>query len=286
MALPSSGALAISAIRNDQFNYSGYASTYSLRQLSANYSKTSPDAISEFYNTGLVTSGRVFHVDAGIAASYSGSGVNWYDLSGTGTNATLVNTPTYSTSGGGSIIFNGINNYANMGNATSLQFERTSPFSISTWIKHTYTGAGSNIISKQLNTSPYTGWGLGTANRASVSYLELFIYNGSVASNSVIVDYPSGYSDGVWMNICVTYSGNSSSSGVVLYRNGASVAGTVITSSIGITINTAASAQLSGRGGAASFWPGSMGNAIIYNRVLSAAEVLQNFTAQRFRFGI
>jgi len=286
MALPSSGALAISAIRNDQFNYSGYASTYSLRQLSANYSLTSPDAISEFYNIGLVTSGRVFHVDAGIATSYPGSGTTWTDLSLSATNATLINSPTYSTSGGGSIIYNGVNNYANIGNVASLQFERTSAFSIYTWIKHTYTGAGVNIISKQQNSGAYIGWGFGSSLRASVPYLEFFLYNGSVAGNAVVVDYPSMYSDGVWMNICITYSGNSSSSGVTLYRNGAAVTGTVYGSSIGLTINTTTAAQMPGRGGTGTLWPGSMGNAIIYNRVLSAAEVLQNFTAQRFRFGI
>ena len=56
--------------------------------------------------------------------------------------------------------------------------------------------------------------------------------------------------------------------------------------SIGVTINTSAAAQLSGRGGTGAIWPGSMGNAIIYNRELSAAEVLQNYSAQRYRFGI
>ena len=115
-------------------------------------------------------------------------------------------------------------------------------------------------------------------------YLEFFIYNGSVPSNSVIIDYPEIYSDNVWMNICVTYSGNSSSSGVVLYRNGAVVTGTIITSSIGITINTSASAQISGRGGSSVVFPGRIGSTIIYNRALTAAEVLQNYNAQRVRF--
>ncbi len=49
MALPSSGPLSISEIRNEEVNNGGFSSTYSLRQLSANAGKSTPDAISEFY---------------------------------------------------------------------------------------------------------------------------------------------------------------------------------------------------------------------------------------------
>jgi len=234
----------------------------------------------------IITRGLVLHMDASTPESYPGSGTTWADLSPSVTNATLTNGPTYSTDGSGSIVFDGSNDYGDIGDVSSLQFERTNAFSINTWIKHTYTGANGNIISKQLNSSPYTGWGLSTTSRSSVLYLEFFIYNGSVANNSVIVDYPSIYNDGTWMNICCTYNGNSSYTGVNIYRNGASVSPTVITTSIGITINSSASVQLSGRGGTGAIWPGSMGNAMIYNRELSAAEVAQNYNIQRNRFGL
>ncbi len=49
MALPSSGPLSIGDIRNEQVNNGGFASSYSLRQLSSNAGKSTPDAISEFY---------------------------------------------------------------------------------------------------------------------------------------------------------------------------------------------------------------------------------------------
>jgi hypothetical protein len=49
MPLPTSGQLSISQIRNEQVNNGGFGSTYSLRQLSANAGKSTPDAISEFY---------------------------------------------------------------------------------------------------------------------------------------------------------------------------------------------------------------------------------------------
>jgi len=49
MALPSSGPLSISQIRDEEVNNGGFASSYSLRQLSANAGKSTADSISEFY---------------------------------------------------------------------------------------------------------------------------------------------------------------------------------------------------------------------------------------------
>jgi hypothetical protein len=46
-------------------------------------------------SVGLITSGLQLWLDAGNASSYSGSGVNWNDLSGNGNNGTLVSSPTY-----------------------------------------------------------------------------------------------------------------------------------------------------------------------------------------------
>jgi hypothetical protein len=52
MALQSSGAISIADIRNEQVNNGGFSSSYSLRQLSSNAGKSTPDAISEFYGYG------------------------------------------------------------------------------------------------------------------------------------------------------------------------------------------------------------------------------------------
>jgi hypothetical protein len=55
MALPSSGPLSISQIRDEEVNNGGFASSYSLRQLSANAGKSTPDSISEFYGYAAAT---------------------------------------------------------------------------------------------------------------------------------------------------------------------------------------------------------------------------------------
>jgi len=65
------------------------------------------------YNPRVVTDGLVLALDAGNTKSYPGSGTTWTDLSGNGNNVTLTNGPTYSSANGGSIVFDGSNHYAN-----------------------------------------------------------------------------------------------------------------------------------------------------------------------------
>ena len=55
MALPGSGPLSLGQIRDEQVTYGGFSSTYSLRQLSSNAGKTTPDSVSEFYGYDALT---------------------------------------------------------------------------------------------------------------------------------------------------------------------------------------------------------------------------------------
>ncbi|MDB4350335.1 hypothetical protein OAA38_00850 [bacterium] len=67
------------------------------------------------YSNVPVTSGLVVHLDAGVEASYSGSGSTWSDMSGNGNNFTLTNSPTFSSDNAGKLQFNGSNQYASGG---------------------------------------------------------------------------------------------------------------------------------------------------------------------------
>jgi hypothetical protein len=60
----------------------------------------------------IVTDGLVLCLDAADPKSYSGSGTAWTDRSGNGNDATLVNGPTFSTTNGGVIVFDGSDDYA------------------------------------------------------------------------------------------------------------------------------------------------------------------------------
>ena len=79
-----------------------------------------------------LSNGLVLNLDAGNTASYPGSGTTWTDLSGLGNNGTLVNGPTYSSDGGGSISLDGLDDYVNI---STLSTSKISNGSISFWRK-------------------------------------------------------------------------------------------------------------------------------------------------------
>ena len=59
------------------------------------------------HSPNIVTDNLVFCVDAANTKSYSGSGTDWKDLGSQGNNGTLTNGPTFNSSNGGSIVFDG-----------------------------------------------------------------------------------------------------------------------------------------------------------------------------------
>jgi len=82
--------------------------------------------------TPIIPSNLVLNLDAGNPSSYPTTGTTWYDLSGSGHTTTLINGPTYSSSNGGSIVFDGVNDYANV-LRTGLTFG--SNFTWNMWFK-------------------------------------------------------------------------------------------------------------------------------------------------------
>ena len=64
-----------------------------------------------FAGPEITESGLVLALDAGNLKSYPTTGTTWTDLSGRGNTGTLTNGPTYSSANGGSIVFDGVNDY-------------------------------------------------------------------------------------------------------------------------------------------------------------------------------
>jgi len=90
------------------------SSTYSSTTLSNN------DVIKVWVNAGInnsaiVSNGLLLNLDASNPGSYSGTGNNWYDLSGNNNHATLMNSPTFDAASG-SVVTNGTNQYITIPN--------------------------------------------------------------------------------------------------------------------------------------------------------------------------
>jgi hypothetical protein len=213
----------------------------------------------------IVTNGLVLALDAADRNSYLGSGTTWTDLSGRGNTGTLVNTPTYSSANGGSLSFNGSNQYVNCGNATNLQI---TVGTISAWFNANNGNSGYNgIIAKQ------NAWALFVAD----NILNTFDWgNGAERSTGITV----GNSTWNYAAMTFTETVGTPSNNAIIYLNGNPVLTTTVRHS-----NHTVQVQI-GEANFSQIFGGNIAQASIYNRALTAAEVQQNFNALRGRFNI
>ena len=81
-----------------------------------------------------ISNGLVASYDAANKVSYPGSGTSWYDLSNNVYTGTLTNGPTFNGANGGSIVFDGVDDYVSVSSAQSLN-PGTNSFTIDYWCK-------------------------------------------------------------------------------------------------------------------------------------------------------
>lgn len=216
------------------------------------------------YNSSIVTTGLILCLDAGNPRSYSGTGTAWNDASGNNNNGTLTNGPTYNSSNLGSIVFDGIDDYVDCGNATSLQLATT--LTLESWCNPTSTSGLGNMIQKNQNGG----------YRFRIQNGDLWAYsNGNYALASGAI-----CTNNNWWHCVATFG----PSGIVCYVNGTQVAstGTAYTPS-SVTVGNL---QIGCYAPGSETFNGRISIARIYNRVLTVAEILQNFNATRGRYGI
>ena len=128
--------------------------------------------VQQTIQASLVTSGLILHLDSGNSSSYSGSGTTWADLSGNNRNATLINGPQYSSVDGGKIVFDGIDDYAEVSNPPMFG---SGDFSVEVWFKRkesTLTWDGSYLISKWSSgaNATWNEWSLGFGDSQGSSH--------------------------------------------------------------------------------------------------------------------
>ena len=83
--------------------------------------------------------------------------------------------------------------------------------------------------------------------------------------------------------MCGTFAANGANTNAVLYQNGVAIATT--NGLVGNISSTTANLTI-GNDSANEPFNGSTANIQIYNRALSAAEILQNYNAQKSRFNL
>ena len=209
----------------------------------------------------IVTSGLTLLFDAGFTPSYPKSGTSWTDLSFSGNNATLYSGPTYNSSNGGSVVFDGTDDYCLAGSGLAI----TGNLTVTAWVRPTSFANQGNIVSKTVN----------------LGYRMRFQSDGTfwMYSNTNTITSPSAYTINNWFHTVGVFS----STGLRMYINGSIVQsnGTPFTPSY-----AASSFIVGGNSSTQELFQGRIANVSVYNRALSATEVLQNYNAQKARFGL
>jgi hypothetical protein len=238
------------------------------------------------YSPKAVTNGLIFCLDSANLNSYPRSGTVWRDLTPSQRNTTLTNGPTFNVNNGGSIVFDGINDSGDvLGNTFDFAPGTTGNLSLELYIYPTgpYTAYVAEPPTTNLGgffgqgyVGNFVGWGIGMATISSINYWLFQVRN----SGTVVTTPTVAFTNNSWYHVVGTFTRNDLSR---LYVNGTlqSSASSTSLNNISITPNTN-NAKL-GLGNI--FYAGCrIATARIYNRALSAAEVLQNYNALKGRF--
>jgi hypothetical protein len=213
------------------------------------------------YNPSIVTDGLIFYLDAANIRSYSGSGTNVSNLITPSLSGTLTNGVGYNSNNNGILVFDGTNDY--------LDFASYTPDTntVNIWIKFNTLQNGPIVYVGNDNYG------------SSVWSWSFFIYNGAFyfrANPGNFADFTEVPPINVWINY--TLIRNDGSGVSLAYKNG---------TYFGSSSNSALSnpypfLRVAKAGSAyASF---NMSLVQIYNRALSATEILQNYNATKGRY--
>jgi hypothetical protein len=228
----------------------------------------------------IVTNGLVLALDAGNTKSYTSGSTNWGNLVNPLLSGSLINGPTFDRNNGGSIVFDGVNDY---GIVNSVDLSNTDKITVDVWIRFTTT-ATSLICEHSTNFNNNNAF-LTDINELSPGGYQ-FSDRGSQGYN--IVYTTGGFGDGRWHNFTsVVDRSLSATQQIKIYADG--VFNTIQSPSYQTDITGSFSTfdlYLASRAGSAYYYNGNIASFKIYNRALSQAEVLQNYNATKTRFGL
>jgi hypothetical protein len=214
----------------------------------------------------LVTNGLVFCVDAADKNSYIGSGTTWTDVSGNAYNGTLTNGPTFNGNNGGVIVFDGVDDYVDLGTNLSGNFS-SNQVTVCTFSKISSVVSKNTLISFNGQFNFFL-----PGNRLTTTYQ---LYWDSVSSwkNGTKSDWTTN----TWYYLCWTISATT----LTFYVNGVSDGTAALSTSFAPTSSTRIGFANTGE-----YATGTIANTSVYNRALSASEILQNYNVTKTRFGL
>lgn len=239
-----------------------------------------------YTGANIVRDGLVLALDAANTKSYPGSGTTWRDLSGTTVTGSLINSPTFNSGNGGSIVFDGTDDYVNFGDVTTTEFG-TGDFTLSSWIfipsdVVENTGFFKGLIIKKGANAANAGYGI-YYNTGFRQFL-WSTANGSSAQERFSSNTWASLK-GVWSNVVMIRQNGATNNGH-FYINGVyesiSSTATVVNVNNDFNLTVGASSTLFSN----YYFQGRISTGLIYNRALSASEIAQNYNALKSRYNL
>jgi hypothetical protein len=212
-------------------------------------------------------------LDAGNYASYPTTGTKWVDISGNYNNGTLTNGPVWSNTSGGTITFDGVDDYINIPNGFTKTLKGKQYWTASIWVKVNSWGSGNDAFPVLVSIGANQG-----------QYSELYLEIGN--ANQYYMAYAGDFAQGSFTtNLNQIYN-------LVYMKDGSSFK--VYSNGVLIDTQTGKNSVSSVDG---DLWigrfktgdyelNGNIYNFTMYDRALSDAEILQNYNALKGRFGL
>lgn len=236
----------------------------------------------------LIQDGLVLALDASDRNSYVSGSTTWFDLSGLNNSGSLINGPTFSTGSLGSIVFDGADDYMRVSQLTGSNFPQATG-TISFWYYISTTGGNTDFSDKAM----FDGFDTNNRNHFFIrNYYEPPNNIQIVAQSSASGAYRFSYNDYLpndqWHNVVLSYTTGSNSSYQIYMDGTLRNSGTLGSNPSTFVPDGQFCGFGSGYlgGGVFACMQGRYSILQVYNRVLSAAEVLQNYNATKTRFGL
>jgi hypothetical protein len=236
------------------------------------------------YSPKIVTDGLVLYLDAANIKSYPGSGTTWIDLSRSGNNGTLTNGPTFNSGNGGSIVFDGTNDFVEFGDVLDLG---TNSLTVNQWVNLSSISI-QTFLSKARAAGQNYRYSTGTAGPSNDRLAAFIQGNGGsdiqpYGSTTLIIN--------TWFMATYVFTRSSS---ISIYYNGVPetlTGNATISQWNGLNFQSINPFRIGCYTASNNITPisltnGRIGTTQVYFRALTAAEIQQNYNATKTRFGL
>lgn len=224
-------------------------------------------------NVVNIVGGSILHLDAGNTSSYIGSGTSWNDVSGNGNSVTLpgVLASTFTSTNGGSFLFGQTSTHSIVDNSLTNFGFASNAITVEVWYKRVLTGDYQFWFSD--NTANYRFGTTSTGN-----------YFWNMGSRNDRQNNTFTLPTGVWKHIVFTGGLEGGTIVTRLYVDGSFV----FSQNEGYSSLRSMTGLLIGAGELTTVYllKGNLAVVRVYQKALSANEVLQNFNASKTKFGL